>query len=311
MLSKQKLASLLTVLVLCTSSIYAEGPAVFSMPDSIVVFATYDEVRVVTPNGAETIKPPAEVGANHGYFAYPSISPRGDLIAWGFATGVQEKRARFTLGVYSLAERKWKTYGDFDNIGATVFLSDGSKIAFVAMQQNKRTLMIFDVAKETMTNAPYPKGMPEAASLSWSPDAKRLAVEIQRGEKNSLVAVLDLDTGNVQTLGEGFNPAWSPNGEWIAYFDPAGAKCIVVHPDGTGAKVVKKVSQLLVSFRRFGWGGPVWSPDSRQMLLSEMKGDGDYIDVVLVDVGSGRETKKARNGLPVFGWANRTLAAKR
>jgi len=304
MLSMQKWVCLLAVFVICAPSAYAESPAFFSMPDSAVIFATYDEVRIVTPNGAETIKPPAEVGANHGYFAYPSISPRGDLIAWGFATGVQEKRARFTLGVYSLAERKWKTHGDFGDIGNPVFSPDGSKIAFVAEQQNKRDLLIFDVANEVITNAPYLNGIPQrtAALRSWSPDGKRFAIEIQQGEKK-LVAVLDISTGNVQALGEGFNPSWSPNGEWIAYFDPAGAKCLVVHPDGTGSKVVKKVSQLLISYRRFGWGGPVWSPDSRQMLLSEMKGDGDYIDVVLLDLANGRETKKVRNTLPVFGWA--------
>jgi hypothetical protein len=61
----------------------------------------------------------------------------------------------------------------------------------------------------------------------------------------------------------------------------------VVHSDETGAKVVKRVGQLLISYRRLAGAVRFGSPDSRQMLLSEMKGDGDYIDVVLVDIGSG------------------------
>jgi len=286
----------------------AGSPAIFSIPDSTVLFGQYNEVRVVTPAHSYAIKPPVEVGYNHGYFVDPTISPCGDLVAWGFATefreGHSEHAARFALGVFSLATNTWKTFGDFDGIGIIGFSSDGSKIAFVATQQNRRQLLIFDVAKETMTNAPYPKGMPGASLGAWSPDGKRLAIEIQRGEKGRQVEVLDLATGNVQSLGEGFNPAWSPSGEWIAYFDPSGAECLVVHPDGSGAKVVRKLRQSWFSYRRFGEGGPVWSPDGKRILLNEMKGDGDYIDVMLVDLESGRATRKAKNGLPVYGWAS-------
>jgi len=266
------------------------------------------------PDRTEAVRLPVELGANHGYFAYPSISPGGDLIAWGFASRIQEDRAynkaRYSLGLYSLTERKWKTYGDFDEIGATAFSADGSKIAFVAQHDNKpreykRDLFIFDVAKETWTSAPCQERLWVNASLGWSPDAKRLAVNIDRGDKGgSMAAVLDLDTGSVHPLGQGSNPSWSPSGEWISYYDPSGSKCLLVRPDGTSLKTIRKLSQSAFSYRRFGYGGPVWSPDSRQILLSEMKGDGDYIDVVLVNVETGQVTKRAKNCLSVFGWAS-------
>jgi Tol biopolymer transport system component len=200
-------------------------------------------------------------------------------------------------------------HGDFDDIKATAFSSDGSKVAFGAQQQDHWGVLIFEIATRTMTTVPSQQGLP-TSSMSWSPDAKRLAVEIPRRDRSPLVAVLDLETGNVRTLGEGSDPAWSPNGEWITYFDPDGAKCFVVHPDGTGARVVKRLRQALFSYRRFGCG-PVWSPDSRRLLLDEMKGDGDYHDTVLLDLESGREIKKAGNGLPVFGWAALPLSGKR
>jgi Tol biopolymer transport system component len=301
----QHLKYVVVVLWFCIVNIYATTSPSFSMPESVLLFGTYSELRIVTRDGSDTIKPPVDVKYNQGYLVYPSISPRGDLIAWGFATRLQhdstQTRARFAFGLYSLAERKWKTYGDFDQIGNPIFASDGSKIAFLARKENKVDLLIFDVADGSMKKAPDLTLVSQtvAALRSWSPDGKRFAVEVQRGDKK-VIAVLEINSGNMQFLGEGFNPAWAPNGEWIAYFDPSGAKCLLVHPDATGTRVVKKLSQSSVSFRRFGWSIPVWSPDSKQILLDEMKGDGNYSDIVLVDVTTGRSVTKARNGLPAI-----------
>jgi len=39
------------------------------------------------------------------------------------------------------------------------------------------------------------------------------------------------------------------------------------------------------------------------LLVNEMKGDGDKLDAVLLDVESGHGRIVARDTLPVFGWA--------
>jgi hypothetical protein len=231
----------------------------FALPNSILLFGNYEDLRVVTPDREQMLRPPIHQGYNAGYFASPSISPRGDSVAWGFAVDFQKGRrpypARFALGVYSLSREQWKHFGDFDDIGTTAYSSDGSKIAFVARTNGKQQLLIFDVAKESWTTAPYPTGgLRSGAAMSWSPDDKRLVVEVQHGglpyraaqmskpdpPRNSVIAVLELETGNVRVLGEGSNPGWSPDGQWIAYYDPEAAKCLLVHPDGTGNRVVKR-----------------------------------------------------------------------
>ena len=113
-------ASLLIVFLFSLSTSYAQKPAKLSMPDSVLLLGTYDELQLVTPDHAEAIKPPIELPANHGTFGYPSISPRGDFVAWTFATHIQKQsaglRARFALGIYSLAQKNWLTYGDFGEI---------------------------------------------------------------------------------------------------------------------------------------------------------------------------------------------------
>jgi len=46
----------------------------------------------------------------------------------------------------------------------------------------------------------------------------------------------------------------------------------------------------------------VWSPDGKQLLLTEIKGDGPDLDVVLIDLESGRASSKSQNSFSVFGW---------
>ncbi len=299
------------------------GPAdkVFSLPDSVVLFGNYNDLRVVGPDWRQQLRPPVDEGYNRGYFAYPSITPRGDAVAWGFASGWEEKRplnrARFTLGLYSLADNKWKTQGDFDMIGSVAYSPSGSKVAFVAARDGREDLLIFDVQKERMTQVPYPRGGLRAkVSMSWAPDETRLAVQIQEGgtrdisltpkaeaKRTPAIGVLELKDGSVRLIGGGLNPAWSPTGEWIAYFDPSGEKCLVIRPDGTAVRTITTAKDSWFSSRTFGGTAPVWSPDGKQLLLNVVKNDGPSIDVVLVDLLSGRTITKSRSGLLVFGWA--------
>lgn len=304
-----RLARILAVFTICAASLYAgDEKATFSLPGSTLLFGTYDELFSTMPGHIETIKPPVEITANHGFFVYPSISPRGDLIAWGFATQVKKEpkgyRARFALGVYSRANRIWKTYAESEgiqSIAATSFSPDGLHVAFVIEKDEKKELSILDIDTGAMRNIPHPS-MWHRTNLSWSPDSKNILLIINQPSKDSpSVAVLNTETGSVQSLGEGIGAAWSPIGEWIAYYDPSGERCLLVHPDGTGLKTVAKLQS---SSKHFGWGGPVWSPDGKQLLVNEMKDDLRTLDVVLLDIESGRTKTEARAGLPVFGWAS-------
>lgn len=305
-------ACLRTVLTLWAVNTFAGSPPTFSLPDSVLLFGSYDELQISLPGRVETIKPPVEVKANGGYLAYPSISPRGNLIAWGFATQIEKVpqiacvlslcyQAQFTLGVYSLSNKVWKTYGQFDDLGTASFSPDGSHIALDTGRVPSKNLLILDLGNGTLKEIPHPQ-LWYRTTLSWSPDSKSMVLIMTLPSKdNPLVSVLNLETGSVQSLDEGIGAAWSPTGNWIAYFDPLGERCLLVHPDGTELKTVTKLHQSLFSSKRFGWGGPVWSSDGKQLLVTEMNG-GLSFDVVLVDIESGQTTTEKRDGLPVFGW---------
>jgi dipeptidyl aminopeptidase/acylaminoacyl peptidase len=320
---KQSHASV--VIVACAVVVVGvQAARTFSLPESVLLFGDYNDLRVVGPDWVRQLRPPIEESYNRGYFAHPAIAPRGDMIAWGFAIAWEKRggsgyRARFALGLYSVATQEWRTYGDFDAIGNVAFAPSGSRVAFVAEQHGVRDqLFLLDVASGTVEKGPQLRGgLRPKASMGWSPDETRLAVEVQGGgvayqldtserdrRRNPVIGVLELETGSLRLLEEGMYPSWSPTGEWIAYYDLRGERCLLVRPDGTDLRTVTRAKDSWFTIKTFGVTAPVWSPDGKELLLSVVKNDGPSIDVILVDVASGRTRTQFRNGFPVFGWVH-------
>jgi len=191
--------------------------------------------------------------------------------------------------VYSLLDKTWTTYGDFCGgaIGSQVFSSDGSKIAFAARSRFSSdhsdcihrpiVLQILDIATGKLTPIPYNGEVSDFARLSCSPDGKYLVGQIVAWKQ---IVVIDVGSGSARNIAEGMNPSWSPKGDWIAYEHDKGLKCMLIHPDGTGAKVVLDLEKRFHVYRTF-LQGAVWSPDGEKLLLNEAKvkteASNDYI----------------------------------
>ena len=94
------------------------------------------------------------------------------------------------------------------------------------------------------------------------------------------------------------NPAWSPDGASIAYFDGRGVN--VINADGSGRRFVTAAKAW------GGWAGWLtWSPDGTQIAFTSYTGDKSDLYVVDTD-GSGR--RQLTNGEPGtsvehLGWA--------
>jgi hypothetical protein len=82
-MSSLKYACSSIALVLCVVGVGAQSGKTLSMPNSVLLFGDYGQLQVVTPGGAQGLRPPVDLKYNGGYFAFPGLAPRGDVIAWG------------------------------------------------------------------------------------------------------------------------------------------------------------------------------------------------------------------------------------
>ncbi|HEX6770646.1 MAG TPA: hypothetical protein VF126_01380 [Acidobacteriaceae bacterium] len=210
------------------------------------------------------------------------------------------------MGVYSLHEKAWKFYGDFCSVGSAAFSPDGRKIAFTGKVRSgnpdcgyiyaSALLQILDLETGEVTSVPETAAIREIAQLSWAPSGRQVAVALK-----GRIVLVEIGSGAQRVITEGADPSWSPKGTWIAYTVHDGQICMIIHPDGTGARVVLDLSRRSGSW--LFYDGSVWSPNEEHLLLNEEQFDGHDHNVTLVVLATGEVTTKSKNGLAIFGWA--------
>ena len=144
---------------------------------------------------------------------------------------------------------------------------------------------------------------------AFSPDEKQIVFVSSRADGYANLWLLDLASGkqHALTTGEGgdFRPAWSPDGQWIAFSsdrdsdlpDAKGrwerlhiASIFLIHPDGSGLK------RLTAKDGNF-CGSPKWSADGKSLIAYCMKGQDTWEnrvgndpaadELVRIDVATG------------------------
>jgi WD40-like Beta Propeller Repeat len=294
----------------------------FAEPQSVLLFSgqSATDFLVVTPTGNHTIPSPAgsipEIST-----PLPALAPAGDQVASSFSFPVdfafvpcskpgcaQPRGAKYksVMGVYSMRDKAWKLYGDFCFAGSAAFSPDGKRVAFLTKTRadnpnchagaGSSALQILDLETGQFTPVPDSGTMPGNGQLSWAPDGRQLAV----GLKGQIV-LIEIGSWAQRAITVGTNPSWSPRGDWIAYLADSNETCMLIRPDGTGAKILLDLRR-----RSGGWAfrnGETWSPDGDKLLLSAGEMDALGYEVTMMSLASGEVTTNSKKGALVLGWA--------
>jgi dipeptidyl aminopeptidase/acylaminoacyl peptidase len=174
----------------------------------------YPPMTVVT-TAKDTWRVPAS-----GYVSriLPSISRDGLIVATALA---ENEMAPYTIGTYSVLERKWRPYKTLRMYGAAIAVSpDGSTVAFTLPDLNSpdknnlwARLHLIDLGTGKENTLKWEAG--KGTTLSWSPDGRRLVCESSLrthrdgGTKKEWreIYVLDLETGESSKIATGEMPA--------------------------------------------------------------------------------------------------------
>lgn len=286
------------------------------MPEAALLLGwPSDQLTVTTGDHTSTLPRKA-----NSWMISPSISADGRVIASalpGSDYELSRSEHWFTVGTYSVADNRWTEYPELElSHGAVSISPDGTKLACVARTgpNGPSLFRILDINTRKLTEGQPPSQKSDNA-ITWSPDSRRVAfsadVEMPSDEPPvPKVFVMDVETGRVSLITNGWGPSWSPSGEWLAYFSWAaherdkhgwwsftGAKGVtLMHPDGSNSVFVHK----------FDWPmniRPIWSPDSKELLLTSFPDDltGKF-DTFKLDIATRRLTKQFRHPPLIFGW---------
>jgi tricorn protease len=198
--------------------------------------------------------------------------PERRLNIWQYATGNGARKQITNFGEYDV---KYPSIGPGTRGQGEIVFQYSTDLYLLDISSGKVNLVTVSFAVEPPTIKPRAVDASKFISnLTLSPSGDLIGIE-SRGD----IWTLTVGDGAAQNLTKTSgvaerSPAWSPDGNWIAYFsDLSGEYELYVHRMEGG-----ETKQLTSGGKRYRLG-PVWSPDSKRIAFSDV-GGATYIHTI-------------------------------
>lgn len=154
-----------------------------------------------------------------------------------------------------------------------IWSSDGSKIIFLTDRDGDWDYFVMGADGSNPTNVTRDR-LHSWSNATFSPDGTKIAFSLWENDNTRYnIFLINLDGSESRSLtdmtGDELYPAWSPNGDFIAYSSGSDddRHIYLMHADGTNkvdltAIIAPDVHQVIHSV-------PKWSPDSKQLIFEE------------------------------------------
>lgn len=209
------------------------------LSNNVIAFELNYDIRVMQLNSFSSYILNPESTA---IYSFPAWSPDGNRIAF--------VRHLSALYLYDVASSEEVELMQLDNPAPPSWSPDGQSIV---IGQNNAILIVDVAEKTTSVLLEVEKGGNIRAA--WSPDGSTIVFDGLINDVYGLYRV-DIDSGDTHLISDivGSSPAWSPDGEWIAFVVMGSGQGIYkIRPDGTD------LQEIYTDNRCSSAGAPAWS----------------------------------------------------
>lgn len=147
----------------------------------------------------------------------------------------------------------------------------------------------------------------DGAAATWAPDGRRLAVGCYLGAFVGPIEVKDCgergvfvvrsDGSSRRRIADGFAPAWSPDGRWIAYAsgdEGSSVQIRVMKPDGTSRRILTPEAGGILDRH------PSWSPDGKRVAFYRKDTPTTFRRVHIISAAGDADTAVTEGSDPSF-----------
>ena len=199
-----------------------------------------------------------------GLDAFPACSPDGERIVFA-----SERDGNWELYVMDAdgAEQRRLTNTPEDE-SSPAWSPDGEKIAYVTgVIDGNETIHVMNAEGSSR------RRLAEGNWPSWSPDGERIVYTVYSANEEGRLVVMNADGSGQRNLGTSLlqrllalggadeEPAWSPDGEKIAFASERDEEIYAMNVDGSGRT-------RLTDIRGYDHWPPTWSPDSTRIAFT-------------------------------------------